>query len=408
MEERAPFVFGKLPDLDFFTNREDEMKRLNQNFLSGTNTILISPRRWGKSTLVKNAADLFVKKHKNYRYCLIDLFNIQTEEDFYRQLGKQIIKATAGNWKNWLNEAMLYLSAFKPSISLSGGPEMDIELSVTKGDIQHSFSHFLDLAENIAIKKEIKIIICIDEFQNIERFSNPLGFQQKLRAHFQHHKHVTYCIYGSKRHMMMHLFESRSMPFYKFGDTFYLGKISINHWIPFITNHFKSTKKSISIELVVKLVEYMDEHPFYVQQLAQLTWLRTKKTCTLENLENALQDLMDYNLPMFIRDYESLSPGQVNFLKALANKVKSFNSGETIALYKLNSTANVKRLIEALENKEIIDKIGKQIAFADPAFEIWFKKMYHIQTPSYIVRSNVNLIAESKVPYKKLKKRKIK
>jgi len=91
----------------------------------------------------------------------------------------------------------------------------------------------LDLAEKIAIKAKKKLVLCIDEFQNIAEFKDSLGFQRKLRSHWQLHQHVSYCIYGSKRHMLMEVFSSPSMPFYKFGDLIFLEKIKEEKWITF-------------------------------------------------------------------------------------------------------------------------------------------------------------------------------
>ena len=80
--EQAPFTFGTIADGEDFTDRIEETKRLATNFLNGTNTMLISPRRWGKSSLVRHAAEETLRKQKDIRFCFIDLFNVRTEADF--------------------------------------------------------------------------------------------------------------------------------------------------------------------------------------------------------------------------------------------------------------------------------------------------------------------------------------
>ena len=92
-------------------------------------------------------------------------------------------------------------------------------------EVKKGQDEILDLAENICKNKKIKVVVCIDEFQNIAFFDEPLAFQKKLRAHWQHHKQTSYCLYGSKRHLLMDIFSSQSMPFYKFGDVIFLEKI---------------------------------------------------------------------------------------------------------------------------------------------------------------------------------------
>jgi hypothetical protein len=83
-------------------------------------------------------------------------------------------------------------------------------------------SNGINIPENIAKKKKLHLVICIDEFQNCESFKESKIFQQKLRAEWQHHHNVTYCLYGSRQHMMTELFEKQSNPFFKFGDVLYL------------------------------------------------------------------------------------------------------------------------------------------------------------------------------------------
>ena len=187
----TPFIFGKIATNKNFTDREKETANLVQNFMSLINTIIISPRRWGKSSLVNKAAKLAMAQESNLRICHIDLFNVRSEEHFYSLLAQKVIAATSTKWE----------------------------------EAKHNPDEVLDLAEKIAKKKGLKIVICIDEFQNITEFSDPDYFQKKLRSHWQLHQNVAYCLYGSKRHMMMEVFTNSSKPFYKFGNLMFLNKI---------------------------------------------------------------------------------------------------------------------------------------------------------------------------------------
>lgn len=92
--------------------------------------------------------------------------------------------------------------------------------------VEQSPGEILDLPERLSKEKNIRFVICLDEFQNISFFDNPLGLQKKFRSRWQHHQLASYCLYGSKRHMMMEIFENSSRPFYKFGDVFFLEKIA--------------------------------------------------------------------------------------------------------------------------------------------------------------------------------------
>ena len=376
---KAPFNFGKVIEGAYFTNRTKEMKRLEQNFINQTNTVLISPRRWGKSSLVKNTTDKLIRKNKKYKVVYIDLFNVLNEDEFYKEFAYQVIKATSNKIEEWLHTARQYLSKLKPSVSFGDVPGAEVELLMQLPEIKKNYKDILNLPEAIAKEKGITILVCIDEFQNIERFTKEhVALQKKLRAQWQLQQQVVYCLYGSKRHMMMHLFESASMPFFKFGDVFYLEKIQMEHWLPFIEKQFVETKKIITAPQSEKIVNLMNRHPYYVQQLCQLVWLNTDKKVTDAIIADSLKDLIERNNSLFQRDFESLSETQINFLKALTCGETSFSSQKVLHQYGIGTSANITRVISALENKEIINKTGKSMEFADPAFEIYFKSIYRL------------------------------
>jgi len=266
----SPFEFGEIVNDAHFINREDEKLRLKRNLLGGINTLLISPRRWGKSSLVKQVS--IETKEQDIRFCFLDLFHIKNEKEFYQVLAKEVIKSTSSKLDDWIAAVKKFFKHIKPSISLGTDPLNDFTLSFETTEYQENYREVLELANLIAIEKNLRLVICIDEFQNLSRFDEPLLFQQRLRATWQTHKHVSYCLYGSKKHMMIELFEHKSMPFYKFGDVMFLKKIETNHWVNYIQKQFKSTQKSISKSQAKWIVETVKNHSYYVQQLSLLVW----------------------------------------------------------------------------------------------------------------------------------------
>ena len=241
-------------------------------------------------------------------------------------------------------------------------------------DIANRSEEILNLPEQIAIKKNIQIVVCIDEFQNLGNFEHAIDFQKNLRAVWQRHKNVCYCLYGSKRHMMIEFFQSQSMPFYKFGSTMFLEKIDVDHWTKFITNSFKKTNKKISTKHAIDLANTVKCHSYYVQQLSHLTWVRTVDEVTEDIINDAIHDIITQNALFYQKVYEELSYTQVNFLKALANGEKRFSSKRVLSDYKLGVPSNVSKIKEALEQKEVIDTFQPEITFLDPVFELWFQK----------------------------------
>jgi len=99
---KSPFIFGKVVTGNSFINRTSEIARLTGNFQNRVNTILISPRRWGKSSLVKKTAFQIGEEKTDLLFCFIDLFRIRTEDEFYRQFASAVIKSTSGKLDEWI------------------------------------------------------------------------------------------------------------------------------------------------------------------------------------------------------------------------------------------------------------------------------------------------------------------
>jgi AAA+ ATPase superfamily predicted ATPase len=372
----APFVFGKLAGPEDFTNRKKELAQLHRNFSAGVSTIIISPRRWGKSSLVQQATRLLQKKNKKIKTCTLDLFSTRTEEEFYEQLAKTVITATGNKLDDITEAAKKFLGKFIPQISISPDPNSDISIGLNWKEVKKDPSDILNLAEKIAANKKIHLVVCIDEFQNIASFSDPLAFQKKLRAAWQRHKHVSYCLYGSKRHMMLDVFSNPSMPFYKFGDLLFLEKIPLEDWQRFIVKRFADTGKSIAPELAEKIALLSDRHTYYTQQLAQQTWLRSSKKCSEKQVMESHNSICNQLGLLFQMMTDGLTTTQVNFLRALLNGVEKLSAKDTLETYRLGTSANVIRIREALVEKEILDDTEGTLQFLDPYYAYWLRTVY--------------------------------
>lgn len=372
----GPFKYGKLADEDYFTNREKESKWLEAQINAGINCMLISPRRWGKSSLIQHVARRLQKKNKQLAFCFVDLYNVRTEQEFLQLYSSEIIKATADSFEAAVRNVKNFFKQIMPAVTIGPDPSADIELSFNWKQLKKDFSEVLDLPDKIARQKKIQLIVCVDEFQNISFLEDGIAFQKKLRAHWQKHQHVTYLLYGSRRHLMMEFFTKSSMPFYKFGEILFLEKIEEQHWIKYITQRFKITGKIISEASAAQIAKLMQNHPYFVQQLAQAVWQQTTKKTNDAGLDEAIEELLDQYTILYQKETDMLTNYQLNFLKALCNKETSFTSQAVLQEYNLGTSTNVSRIKTALQNYEMIDILGKQISFNDPMFEIWLKKRY--------------------------------
>ncbi|MBU2447335.1 MAG: hypothetical protein KJ666_17420 [Bacteroidetes bacterium] len=372
----SPFIYGKIASGEAFTDRKPEQKRLSDNIASGINSILISPRRWGKSSLVARVGQTLQRNTPGVRFCFLDLFNVRNEQEFYSHLTKEVMRVSFPKWKERIESAKHFFKQITPKFSVGIDPGSDFSVSLNWEEVRKSPEEVLNLPEIVSKERKIRLVVCLDEFQNIGFFDNPLTFQKKLRAHWQHHKLATYCLYGSKRHMMTELFENKSMPLYKFGDVLFLEKIPETYWVSFIKSGFKRTGKSISENLALQIARQMENHPYFVQQLAHTVWSATKKTCTEQEYRFSIETLLTQYAILFQREVDGLTNLQINFLKALCSNVTQFSAAETLHAYRLGTSGNVNRIKESLVNKEIIDITPQHIEFIDPLFKLWFSTVY--------------------------------
>lgn len=373
-ENEAPFVFGVRVEGNTFTDRKEETNRLKMNFLYGVNTILISPRRMGKTSLVEKVCSLV--ESDTLKIAKIDAFGCRSENDFINAFATAVVRATSSKWEEWMENAKTFLSRFIPKISIGQDPLTDFSIALEYNRTNTVTEDILQLPETIAKQKGIKIVICIDEFQQIADFPDSITFQKKLRSVWQLQSNVSYCLYGSKKHMMEKMFQSQSHPFYRFGDLFYLDKISETDWVEYICDRFRVTGKEISRELASEICTVTDRYSSYVQQLAWLVWLRTDKHATKEDVEFGIDRMLDACEPLFIQQTESLSAYQMNFLRALANGVHTgFTRSEILDTYQLGTAANISRLKKALTEKDLIMMTApKKLEISDPILALWLKR----------------------------------
>ena len=373
-ENEAPFVFGVRVEGDTFTDRKEETNRLKMNFLYGVNTILISPRRMGKTSLVEKVSSMV--ECESLKIAKIDAFGCRSENDFINAFATAVVRATSTKWEEWIENTKTFLSRFIPKISIGQDPLSDFSIALEYNESNTVTEDILQLPETIAKQKGIKIVICIDEFQQIADFPDSLTFQKKLRSIWQLQRNVSYCLYGSKKHMMETMFQSQSHPFYRFGDIFYLNKIAESDWVEFICNRFKVTGKEISPELATEICNVTDRYSSYVQQLSWLVWLRTTFRATKEDVEYGIDHMLDACEPLFIQQTESLSSYQMNFLQALTDGVTTgFTRSEILNNYQLGTAANISRLKKALMEKDLIALTApKKLQISDPILALWLKR----------------------------------
>lgn len=374
---KKPFVYGTSVDGDNFTDRIKETKRLKLDFENGMNTIIISPRRMGKTSLVAKVSKMI--EDDEIKIVHMDIYDCRSEYDFLNRFASAIMKATAGKMDMVASTIKEFLARVVPTLKFSPDPTSEFSLSLGITPEIYQPEEILNLPEIIAVKKGIHIIVCIDEFQQIGEFPDSLNVQKRMRGAWQHHKNTSYCMYGSKKHLMMKLFQNKRMPFYKFGETMFLERIPTEDWIEFIRNRFESKGKHISEDYALRICQITDRHSSYVQELSWDVFAETDNEVDEESFLEGVKELLRQNSSLFLSKIESLTSFQMNFIRAICDGVHSdFGSKRIIDTYRLGTKSNISRLKTSLEDKELIETSQGQTFITDPIFELWFKREYPI------------------------------
>ena len=373
---RSPFQFGTLATEDNFIDRVEDRKLLKQLLSSHINVMLISPRRWGKSSLVKKAMSELIVEDKNVRVCYIDAFSIGSEAEFYRTFASQVIACASSKMERWIEDAKKFLMGVVPQVVLNDQVTDFAAFDLKFVPQEKDKMTILQLPEMLAKEKGIRIVVCIDEFQQLANLPEYSDMEGKMRSVWQQQQLTSYCLYGSKRNMMLNIFNNSNSPFYRFGQVIFMNKIAKEHWMPFIVSAFENTGKSISTDFVERICDIVACHSWYLQQLCYFIWSYTATEVTEEVFELGLKQVMNINTPMFQNDTENLSSTQIEMLKAIANGEQHFSSQAVKQIYSLGNPNTIVKNKRALQNKDIVEMQKNEFVFVDPIYQLWFKEEY--------------------------------
>ena len=372
----APFQYGTLATKDNFVDRVEDRAQLKSFLSSHINVMLISPRRWGKSSLVKVAMEELQNEDKDIRVCFIDAFSIGSEAEFYRTFASQVIACASTKLEKRIQDAKKFLTGVVPQVVIKDDVTNFMAFDVKFVPQEQDKMDILRLPETLAVAKNIKIIVCIDEFQQLANLPGYKNMEGKMRSAWQQQQHVTYCLYGSKRHMMMDIFNNANSPFYRFGQMLFLDKIAKSEWTPFIQESFEKTGKHISETFACQVCDTVECHSWYLQQLCYFIWNATTEEVTEQTFQYGLRQLINTNSPMFLSDTESLAPSQIEMLRAIKDGVQQLSSVEAKNTYALGNPNTISKNKKVLKEKDIIEERKGKLVFVDPVYRLWFSQDY--------------------------------
>ncbi len=374
-ERKNPFIYGEEVSGEYFCNREEEIRELLRDIENSQNVIIFSPRRYGKTSLIKEV----LRRAKGFLTFYIDLYPAITKQKFVEQYALGISKGLKGKKETILQTIRDLIPRIIPKIVVTTKNEWKFEFDFDRlrptGPI---LDDLLEAAHKQANKENKKAVVVFDEFQEIANYGDD-EIERKMRSVFQTHHNVSYIFMGSKRHMMDNLFNNPNRPFYKSGKHFLLGKIKKEEFYTFIEQKFKSGGFECNKETIEKILEITECHPYYTQMLCHFIWEEAEdKKITEEIVEVAIGKIFYHEASSYMNLWDNLTQMQKRLLISLAKEedTPEIFSNEFIKKYNLSSASSVQKAIKALLEKEIVEKNDTKYIFIDIFFKRWLKEKF--------------------------------
>ncbi len=377
----APFEYFDYVTGSHFIGRDKEVKEFCRLIEQKKNILIYGQARTGKKSIIYNSFRELDRKGYKYSLIKMNLFNIRCIEAFMIRYTNHIVGKFAASGMEWSD----YLSRYMPSapyIVKEGeqpgrSPRFIYNSKELLSDAQ--IREFLNLPERIATDLNCHIVLYFEQFQDIILFEDPDRIFSLFEKEWSRHTHVSYVVTGERKNAMDEIFEVKKY-FYNLVDKIDVVPIEKKIFVDYIIKGFLKGGKVIRPEQAGYIYDTLEGDPWYAQHLASICYEMTIGYLEDKTIDEALQNLINLHDFSFHTIAFGLSKHQLRFIKAVLNGVRKFSSADILDKYKLNSSANVNRLKEALQKKEIITYNGKkEIVVMDPLLKHWFIKYFFVK-----------------------------
>ena len=357
-----PFKFGTIVEEPYFTNRVKEIDEVNSVLKSQNHLIIISPRRYGKTSLINK-----VLKTSGRPFLILDLQIITSPEDFAAQLLKRLYRIfPAQRIRDMIkNFRILPVITLNPLTN-----EIDVAFRTPSASAGNALEDVIDLIEKLSSKK--KSVIVFDEFQEINRIGKNLD--RLLRSVMQHHKSVNYVFLGSQESLIREIFEKKKSPFYHFGHLLPLDKIPEDEFRNYLHKNFTRVMGKNKEKIADTILKITHCHPYYTQQLAFNVWELLNKN---ENISKPVETAVDGIIKHHDIDYERLWNTMTNTEKkifiGLSSSENTPLSDEFLNKFNTGPASTTYSGIKKMMQKGYVIRTSEGYEIDDPFFKEWIK-----------------------------------
>lgn len=371
-ELENPFVYKGYEGPNYFCDREKETQEMVSALKNGRNLTILSPRKIGKTGLIKHVFNRIKAENKDAVCVYIDIFSTQNLHDFVQALGTAIVEEALQREKSLMGKVMDYFKAWRPVVgfdSLTGMPSFSLNIDPSRDEF--TLNGIFDHLERS--KKEV--YVAIDEFQQVDNYPEK-GTEALLRSRIQFSP-AGFIFSGSRQHIMAEMFSSPKRPFYQSTEFVNLQPLPEEAYYDFARHFFEARKGSLSEEVFHNVYQRFSGHTWYVQLLMNRLYEETKRVETVQQANNAILSVLNTLSPQYENLMAFLTNNQINLLKAIAKegKVEQTQSNDFIKRNDLPSPSSIKTALDVLLDKELVYAEPDGYIVYDRFLNLWLQRI---------------------------------
>jgi len=377
MKARDFFPLG-VAEGEAFCNRVEETKWLVGNLENGKHSLLISPRRYGKTSLAYKA--IKDSKLPNMQVDFAMATSDKKVADLIVDGVTNLIGQSVGPIDKAISLIKKYVSKITPKLVIKAGV-MSLELAVSsESDPAINVVESLLLLENLLAEKKKMAIMLLDEFQSVGIIAKGKGVEGAIRHAAQKTKHLTFIFSGSDRRLLKSMFDDETRPLYKLCKQLKLERIGYEDY----KKHLNKAAviawgKEIEEEVIKCITDLVEFHPYYVNKLCDIIWTDYKKPPKINDIHRAWQILLAEEKSDAIKEISLLSIGQKKVLSIIAQGVRSNLTSKLIAMKIDISPSSIFTALQGLEEKDVIEEKNMQYQIINPVLKQWCKNITLLQ-----------------------------
>jgi uncharacterized protein len=375
-----PFVYGEVVPAAAFVDRQDELKRLSADLLTGQKVFLISPRRYGKSSLISRA--LAKAGHAGCLTVSVTVSAYSSYLAFLEGYARAVVAAETRSSRavTWLREQ---LGQTRPEVRLEAEPDGSSAIAVsfpavrTSKDVVRLAPEVFTLPARLAEVRKRRVVVALDEFQAIGSFDGG-SVEEALRAAVQHQRQVGYVFAGSEPTLMEAMLGPKR-PFYKAGPVMRLQKIPADQFAAFIDLRFRKAGMRPEAGFGQAVLDLAGHLPYDVQRLAHEAWDDARaggvRPVGLEHLHSTLRRLLAEHAVFFEASWQRLTLAQRAVLRALVlEDGAGLLSVDVRARHRLGGASSVQAALSALQREDVITRDGERWVVVDSLMREWIAR----------------------------------